>query len=100
MAGNKLSGPIPPQLFHLPLLETLNLDGNSLSGEVPAEEAGEIGNLTSLHDLFLSGNNFSDTACSVLCLKGLEYLDLSYNDLSMKIPIEIGNLLPNISTWR
>ena len=32
----------------------------------------------------------------VLCWKELEYLDLSYNDLSMEIPTEIGNLLPNI----
>ena len=32
----------------------------------------------------------------VLCLKELEYLDLSYNDLSTEIPTEIGNLLPNI----
>ena len=90
MDGNKLSGSIPPQLFHLPLLRSLFLDGNSLSGEVPEE----IGNLTSLQDLSLSGNKFSDTMLRsvVLCLKGLEYLDLSHNYLSMEIPTEIGNL--------
>ena len=47
--------------------------------------------------MFFTGNNFSDTML-VLCLKGLKYLDLSHNDLSMKIPTEIGNLLHNIST--
>ena len=98
MSENNFSGPIPPQLFHLPLLQTLILDGNSLSGAVSDEEAGEIGNLRSLQNLFLSGNKFSDaTLVSVLCLKGLEYLDLSHNDLSMEIPTEIGNLLPNTS---
>ena len=49
----------------------------------------------SLQDLYLSGNKFSDAMLlSLMDLKGLEYLDLSHNYLSMEIPIDIGNLLP------
>ena len=93
MRGNNFSGSIPPLLFHLPLLQCLYLDDNSLSGEVPEE----IGNLSRLQELSLSGNRFSDgMLLSVLSLKGLELLDLSHNDLSMEIPKEIRNL-PNIS---
>ena len=94
MSGNNFSGSVPSQLFHLPLLQYLHLDDNSLSGKVPEE----IGNLSRLQWLSLSGNKFSDgMLLSVLTLKGLEFLDLSNNDLSMEIPAEIGNL-PNIST--
>ena len=99
MEGNNFSGSFPPQLFHLPLLQDLFLDGNSLSTGDQVIHEEEIGNLTSLQYLSLSGNKFSDTILlSVLCLKRLEYLDLSHNCLSMEIPTEIGNLLPNIST--
>ena len=55
MTGNNFSGSIPPQLFHLPLLQYLYLDDNSLSGKALAE----IGNLSSLRALSLSGNRFS-----------------------------------------
>ncbi|KAJ9697694.1 hypothetical protein PVL29_007020 [Vitis rotundifolia] len=93
MTGNNFGGSIPPQLFHLPLLQDLCLDGNSLSGKVLVE----IGNLSSLQTLSLSGNRFSGVLLSVSSLKGgLELLDLSDNDLSTEIPTEIGNL-PNIS---
>ena len=50
MEGNNFSGPIPPQLFHLPLIQDLYLSDNSLSEQLPAE----IGNLTSLQRLSLS----------------------------------------------
>ena len=89
MSENNLSGSIPHQLFHLPLLQSLYLHDNSLSGNLT----------TSLQDLYLSGNKFSDPMLlSLMDLKGLEYLDLSHNYLSMEIPTDIGNLLPNIST--
>ena len=98
-AGNNLSGFIPPQLFHLPLLWYLYLDGNSLnSGEVQLDEEEEIGTSRRVCWNYPSlVNKFSnDMLLLVLCLKELEYLDLSHNDLSMEIPIENENLLPNI----
>ena len=52
MSDNNFSGSVPPQLFHLPLLQHLYLDDNSLSGKVPEE----IGNLSRLRELSLSGN--------------------------------------------
>ncbi|KAL6340889.1 hypothetical protein AAG906_032000 [Vitis piasezkii] len=92
MSRNNFSGSVPSQLFHLPLLQYLSLDGNSFSGKVLVE----IGNLSSLQALSLSGNRFSGVLLSVSS-KGLEFLDLSDNDLSTELPTEIGNL-PNIST--
>ena len=52
MSDNNFSGSVPPQFFHLPLLQYLYLDYNSLSGKVPEE----IGNLSRLQWLSLSGN--------------------------------------------
>ena len=52
LSTNNFSGSVPPQLFHLPLLQHLYLDDNSLSGKVPEE----IGNLSRLQRLYLSGN--------------------------------------------
>ena len=77
MSGNNFNGSIPPQLFHLPLLQSLLLDGNSLSGEIrPDEEEEEIRKCTrGSQELSLLGNKFSDAMLRsvVLCLKGLEY---------------------------
>ncbi|RVX12758.1 Receptor-like protein 12 [Vitis vinifera] len=83
--------------FLLPLMSNNLLSG----GKIPEE----IGNLSRLQDLSLSGNNFSGSIPSQLfhlpllnfVEGGLEFLDLSDNDLSTEIPTEIGNL-PNIST--
>ena len=52
LSTNNFSGSVPPQLFHLPLLQYLYLDDNSLSGKVTEE----IGNLSRLQRLSLSGN--------------------------------------------
>ena len=103
MSGNNFKGSIPPQLFRLPYLRELYLGGNSLTGKLlPDDEETEkyvLSSTSNLKVLSLFGNKFSDgMLLSILCLKGLELLDLSYNDLSMEIPTEIGNYLPNIST--
>ena len=103
MSGNNFKGSIPPQLVRLPYLRELYLDDSSLTGKLlPDDEETEkyvISSTSKLQELSLSGNKFSDgMLLSILCLKGLEFLDLSYNDLSMEIPTEIGNYLPNIST--
>ena len=100
---DNFKGSIPPQLFRLPYLRELYLDDSSLTGKLlPDDEETEkyvISSTSKLQVLSLFGNKFSDgMLLSILCLKGLELLDLSHNDLSMEIPTEIGNYLPNIST--
>ena len=103
MSGNNFEGSIPPQLFRLPYLRELHLGGNSLTGKLLHDdeetEKYVLSSTSNLKVLSLFGNKFSDgMLLSILCLKGLEFLDLSHNDLSMEIPTEIGNYLPNIST--
>ncbi|RVX12757.1 putative inactive leucine-rich repeat receptor kinase XIAO [Vitis vinifera] len=89
MTENNFSGSVPPQLFHLPLLQCLSLDGNSLSGKVPEE----IGNLSRLRELYLSGNNFCGSIPPQLFhLPLLQDLYLDDNSLSGKVLAEIGNL--------
>ena len=103
MSGNNFKGSIPPQLFRLPYLRELHLGGNSLTGKLLHDdeetEKYVLSSTSNLKVLSLFGNKFSDgMLLSIFCLKGLEFLDLSHNDLSMEIPTEIGNYLPNIST--
>lgn len=64
--GNRLAGPIPPELGELANLETLSLDSNELSGSIPPE-LGKLANLTTL--------------------------SLSRNRLTGTLPPELGNLI-------
>ena len=103
-SGNNFKGSIPLQLFRLPYLRELHLGGNSLTGKLPPDdeetEKYVVISTSKLQVLSLFGNKFSDgMLLSILCLKGLKLLDLSQNDLSMEIPTEIGNYLPNISIF-
>ncbi|GJV07032.1 leucine-rich repeat-containing protein [Tanacetum coccineum] len=84
LARNKLNGTSPSWLFTSPCLENLRLSHNMLSGNVPFESFA----LPSLKELYLGYNNhFSgewqlDTLLKTLTK--LEYLDLSYNGLSVR----------------
>ena len=71
----------------------LNLHGNGLSGEIPAE----LGNLTSSVSLFLHDNLrlTGGIPPELGSLTGLESLDLNGNGLSGEIPPELGRL-PNL----
>ena len=59
---NQLSGAIPPELGNLTALQYLYLSGNQLSGAIPPE----IGNLTALTWLYLDHNPFSGEVPTVL----------------------------------
>ena len=52
LRGNFLTGEIPPELGDLSNLEELDLSHSQLTGEIPPE----LGRLSNLHSLFLSGN--------------------------------------------
>ena len=93
---NQLSGTIPGEIGNLTSLIDLWLHENQLSGTIP----GEIGNLTSLTRLFLDKNQLSGTIPGEIGnLTSLTGLGLSGNQLSGTIPGEIGNLTSLEVLW-
>ncbi|XP_047149373.1 putative receptor like protein 25, partial [Vigna umbellata] len=83
MSSNNLSGTIPPQMFSLIGLHSLNLSNNKLAGEIP----NEIGNMKNLESLDFSTNQLrGEIPESLSKLSFLGYLNLSFNDLTGKIP--------------
>ena len=80
---------LPPELGNLTYLWSLHLSGNDLRGRIP----DAFGNLGNLVELLLDKNNLSgNIPASLGNLTNLESLDLSDNNLSGEIPIEIGYL--------
>ena len=78
----------------------LDLSRNMLSGEIPVE----LGNLTSLQELYLWGNELSgEIPVELGNLTNLQLLSLSRNGLSGEIPVELGNLTSlqelSLSNW-
>ncbi|MYH50342.1 MAG: hypothetical protein F4151_12660 [Gammaproteobacteria bacterium] len=100
--GNRLAGPIPPELGELANLETLSLDSNELSGSIPPE----LGKLANLKTLSLSRNRLTGTLPPELGnLIRLESLNLAVSyDLTLtpprpryvlsgRLPPQLGNLV-------
>ncbi len=77
---------MPPEIGQLTALTELLLSGNQLSSVPP-----EIGQLTALTELLLSGNQLSSVPPEIGQLTALTQLDLSDNQLS-SVPPEIGQL--------
>jgi Leucine-rich repeat (LRR) protein len=89
LAGNGLSGAIPPGIGNLAGLLTLDLDSNLLSGVIPEG----IGRLKNLQELWLQHNELTGPVpSSVGNLTQLLSLDLSNNSLNGSIPPSLGNL--------
>ena len=86
---NQLTGAIPPELGNLTNLRSLRLSGNQLTGPIPPE----LGNLISLEELRLGRNQLTGPIPPELGnLISLEELRLSRNQLMGAIPSELGNL--------
>uniref|UniRef100_A0A0D9XUB7 non-specific serine/threonine protein kinase n=1 Tax=Leersia perrieri TaxID=77586 RepID=A0A0D9XUB7_9ORYZ len=91
LSYNKLSGEIPQSIGKLVQLTKLYLHENNLSGQIPSS----LERCTNLVKLNLSRNNLEGSIPSNLfSISTLsEGLDLSYNQLTSHIPLEIGRLI-------
>lgn len=88
LSGNKLTGPIIPELLTLSKLEDLDLSQNDMSGTIPVG----LGSLHNLTTLLLWNNGFTGGAPKELAgLARLVNLDLSQNYLTGTIPTEYGS---------
>ncbi|GAP15474.1 peptidase family M23 [Longilinea arvoryzae] len=86
LMSNNLVGTIPPELGNLTDLRSLDLSGNQLTGTIPAS----LNNLTQLAYLYLSSNQLSGGIPTGL--SNLLELDLSNNLISGSIPPAIQGL--------
>ena len=79
ISSNRLTGPL--QEFRYRSLNLIDLSKNDLQGPIPQS----ISELENLNSLYLSGNNLSGTVelSMFSSLINLQYLDLSYNNLSV-----------------
>ena len=83
LSQNNLSGEIPPQLTTLQGLMSLNLSRNHLRGIIP----DKIGDMTWIQSLDLSTNHlYGRIPPSLSYLHFLSHLNMSYNNLSGEIP--------------
>ncbi|KAH7690678.1 Leucine-rich repeat protein [Dioscorea alata] len=83
LSSNQLSGEIPEELIYLSYLQSLNLSGNHLTGRIPEK----MGMLLRLESLDLSKNGLSGSIpTTMIMLSFLSHLNLSYNNLSGSIP--------------
>ncbi|XP_059656556.1 receptor-like protein EIX2 [Cornus florida] len=83
LSGNSLVGEIPEEITSLNALGTLNLSMNHLDGHIP----NNIGNLRWLETLDVSNNNLlGPIPQSLSSLTFLAHLNLSHNNLTGRIP--------------
>ncbi|KAB1210427.1 Brassinosteroid LRR receptor kinase [Morella rubra] len=94
LSSNLFSGPIP----ELPVenLSFLSLASNDFQGEIPSSLAG-VCTSGSLSELDLSANKLSGTVPTVLsACTSLESFDISQNNFSGQLPIEIFSRMSNL----
>ena len=79
---NRLSGPVHESLGRMPVLDSLKVKYNKLTGEIPRAVLG-----SRMSHLDLSGNMLSGDIADVFREGSyFIYLDLSYNNLSGSVP--------------
>ncbi|GMN62350.1 hypothetical protein TIFTF001_031418 [Ficus carica] len=84
LSQNNLSGDIPEQLTSLQGLMSLNLSRNHLRGRIPVK----IGDMSRIQSLDLSINQLSERIPpSMSRLNFLSHLNVSYNNLTGEIPL-------------
>ncbi|KAK3421480.1 hypothetical protein EUGRSUZ_G02123, partial [Eucalyptus grandis] len=97
LSGNNLSGSIPNSLWAMENLLDLDLSNNQLSGRLPSLSpiSRMDGNkMPQLAYLMLSNNSLSGSIPNSLCaMERLLYLDLSKNQLSGRLPLCLKNII-------
>ena len=87
--GNELTGELPAELGSLSNLKRLELSNNKLTGEIPKE----LGSLSNLKWLELDNNNLTgEIPMELGSLSNLRVLGLGSNQLTGEIPMELGDL--------
>ena len=89
--GNDLSGVIPARLGELGELKELVLRNNELTGGVPSW----LGGLADLEELWLSNNRLTGAIPAGLAALDLEYLYLAGNSLTGCVPAGLGRVANN-----
>ncbi|KAL7168304.1 hypothetical protein ACSBR2_038694 [Camellia fascicularis] len=118
--NNSLNGTLPSWLLNLPSLTESDLSSNQLTGQNPEFQhksklmnidlsynelygpiPQSISNLVNLTQHDFSSNNFSDVVelQTFSNLKNLDYLDLSYNSLSVSTINNINNTFPELRSF-
>ncbi|XP_058182680.1 receptor-like protein 6 [Rhododendron vialii] len=114
LSHNSLSGVIPPWMFTLPSLESLDLSSNRLTGQIPEFQHDlplnsldlsdnklrgpipkSISTLANLTRLFLASNDLSGVV-DMQTLKNVVYLSLSNTNLSMLAISGVNTTIPNL----
>ncbi|GJV05646.1 leucine-rich repeat protein [Tanacetum coccineum] len=93
LSNASITGPVPTWLRKMPVVNFLDLSHNKLSGPIrnlPNEGSVDVSEESAL---FLQDNLFNESIPISLCRRiDLEYLDLSRNRLTGRIPECLGNL--------
>ncbi|KAK9748098.1 hypothetical protein RND81_02G035900 [Saponaria officinalis] len=114
LGGNRFSGNVPKSLGSVSTLEVLILGGNNFSREIPESLLNckklvfldfskndfqndiptILGRFTQVKVLVLHGNSFTGglNSSGILRLPNISRLDLSYNNFSGSLPIEISTM--------
>lgn len=114
LRGNKFTGQIPQEIGLIPGLQALNLGSNNFSRNIPRSLVGLanltfldlsannfggdiqriIGLFTQVKSLVLHSNSYKGglNSSGILTLPGVSRLDLSYNNLSGPLPVELSQM--------
>ncbi|CAB9511153.1 receptor-like protein kinase [Seminavis robusta] len=81
---NGLNGPLPTELANIPALESINFEGNQLTGSIPVELFGN-----KLSSLQFANNSLTGTVPTEVGLFDGTWLGFGSNSLSGSIPTEV-----------